>query len=86
MVDPPRSGCHPRLLQRLLSDGPPEVFSISCNPDRFLAELAQLESAYRLEKRWPAIFSADRTHRITCLASPPLRTCAAAPLWLPDKQ
>ncbi len=50
IVDPPRSGCHPRLLQRLIEDGPPEVFYISCNPERFVAELAQLKSAYRLEK------------------------------------
>ncbi len=50
VVDPPRGGCHPRLLQRLISDGPREVFYISCNPDRFVAELGQLKSAYRLEK------------------------------------
>lgn len=50
IVDPPRSGCHPRMLERLVAEGPAEVFYISCNPDRFVAELAQLKSAYRLEK------------------------------------
>lgn len=50
IVDPPRSGCHPRLIERLAAHGPRDVFYISCNPDRFVAELGQLKTAYRVEK------------------------------------
>lgn len=50
IVDPPRSGCHPRLVERLAEHGPAHVFYISCNPDRFLGEFARLKAHYRLEK------------------------------------
>lgn len=62
IVDPPRSGCHPRLIQRLIESGPPEVFYVSCNPERFLAELSQLKSVYRLEKAVACDFFPQTAH------------------------
>jgi 23S rRNA (uracil-5-)-methyltransferase RumA len=62
VVDPPRSGCHPRLVQRLVENGPPEVFYVSCNPERFLAELAQLKTVYRLEKAVVCDFFPQTAH------------------------
>lgn len=49
ILDPPRSGCHPQLLERLQQNPPEHLFYISCNPDRLAAELSSLQSAYRLE-------------------------------------
>jgi 23S rRNA (uracil1939-C5)-methyltransferase len=51
VLDPPRAGCHPRLLARLVREGPPRLLYISCNPWRLLEELDHLQPAYRLE-RW----------------------------------
>ncbi|MFN8606661.1 MAG: 23S rRNA (uracil(1939)-C(5))-methyltransferase RlmD [Vulcanimicrobiota bacterium] len=62
IVDPPRGGCHPRLVQRLVERGPREVFYVSCNPERFVAELAQLKSAYRLEKAVACDFFPQTAH------------------------
>lgn len=49
LVDPPRSGCHPRFLQVLKERGPKEIFYISCNPERFLKEWSELSQVYRLQ-------------------------------------
>lgn len=62
IVDPPRSGCHPRLVQRLIESGPREVFYVSCNPERFVAELGQLRSVYRLEKAVACDFFPQTAH------------------------
>ena len=50
IVDPPRSGCHPELVRRLAQHGPRDVFYISCNPDRLVAEMAVLGEHYRVER------------------------------------
>lgn len=49
VLDPPRSGCHPKLL-RLLQERAPsdELFYISCNPHRLLEELDDLLASYEL--------------------------------------
>lgn len=49
LLDPPRSGCHPKLLQEL-SQQPSvgELFYISCNPYRVLEELPLLSQAFNL--------------------------------------
>lgn len=48
ILDPPRSGCHPSLLPKLQSQGPQNLFYISCNPERFLSDLEQLKGHYEL--------------------------------------
>lgn len=49
LLDPPRSGCHPKLL-KLLREQPPsqELFYISCNPHRLMEELEDLTTSYEL--------------------------------------
>jgi 23S rRNA (uracil-5-)-methyltransferase RumA len=49
VVDPPRSGCHPKLIEKLIEQGPQEVFYISCNPERFLSEWSHLQQVYELK-------------------------------------
>lgn len=51
LLDPPRSGCHPSLLDRLLSWTPgPRIVMVSCNPVTFARDLARLvEGGYRIE-------------------------------------
>ncbi len=50
IIDPPRSGCHPSLIQRLLKEGSPTLLYISCNFSRFWEEYQSLKEAYRLER------------------------------------
>ena len=49
ILDPPRSGCHPRLIERLTKEAPAEeLLYVSCNPHRLSEELPQLATRYRL--------------------------------------
>lgn len=49
LLDPPRSGCHPKLL-KVLREQPvcQELFYISCNPHRLMEELEDLTRSYEL--------------------------------------
>ncbi len=49
LVDPPRSGCHPRALAEILQLGPRTVVYVSCDPSTLARDLAQLcADRYRL--------------------------------------
>jgi len=49
ILDPPRSGCHPKLLEVLREKAPAdELFYVSCNPHRLAEELDDLTARYRL--------------------------------------
>ena len=49
ILDPPRSGCHPKLIKSIVSRPPAdELFYISCGPHRLLEELPELGKVYRL--------------------------------------
>ncbi len=50
IVDPPRSGLHPRALQTLLKNRPPVIIYVSCNVRRLAEELKTLKSAYRVDR------------------------------------
>jgi len=50
ILDPPRSGCHPRLIRRLPQEGPERILYISCNPARLAEEVEALQQAYRLTR------------------------------------
>lgn len=67
IIDPPRSGCHPRLVQ-MLSDRAPaeELFYISCNPHRLVEELPDLLKSYRL-RRAQAFDFFPQTHHLEFL-------------------
>lgn len=48
VLDPPRSGCHPKVVERVAERGPEKLLYISCNPKRFLEEMQTLTRNYRL--------------------------------------
>ncbi len=50
VLDPPRSGCHPKLIRRLPDEGPQRILYISCNPARLAEELGTLGQAYALRR------------------------------------
>jgi len=53
LLDPPRSGCQPEVLQVLLARRPKQLIYISCNPATFARDLAILtagENAFRLQR------------------------------------
>ncbi|OGC90347.1 MAG: 23S rRNA (uracil-5-)-methyltransferase RumA, partial [candidate division Zixibacteria bacterium RBG_16_48_11] len=50
VVDPPRSGLHPRVVDHLIKLSPPKVIYVSCNPTTLARDLKMLcEKAYDLE-------------------------------------
>lgn len=62
IVDPPRSGCHPELVQNLAQHGPAHVFYISCNPERLFGELAHLQAHYDVERAVAVDFFPQTAH------------------------
>lgn len=49
ILDPPRAGCHPRLISLLREKAPAqELFYVSCNPHQLAEELPFLLERYRL--------------------------------------
>lgn len=67
LLDPPRSGCHPRLLGLLRERAPSkELFYISCNPHRLMEELDDLSAGYRLLS-YQAFDFFPQTHHVELL-------------------
>ena len=54
LVDPPRSGLHPQVIENLIRLSPPKIIYVSCNPATLARDMKMLcESAYSLEKIQP---------------------------------
>lgn len=49
IVDPPRSGLHPKALKGLVEWAPERLLYVSCNPARLEDEMKVLTEVYRLE-------------------------------------
>ncbi len=49
ILDPPRSGMHPRAIKHLLRRAPERIIYMSCNPSVFRNELDPILEAYRLD-------------------------------------
>ncbi|WP_297509078.1 23S rRNA (uracil(1939)-C(5))-methyltransferase RlmD [Thermococcus sp.] len=49
IVDPPRAGLHPKLIQKILKDGPKTIVYVSCNPKTLARDVEKLAKDYRLE-------------------------------------
>lgn len=49
IVDPPRSGLHPKALKGLLEWAPSRLLYVSCNPARLEAEMEALTERYHLQ-------------------------------------
>lgn len=48
IVDPPRSGLHPRVRETLLKHAPPRIIYVSCNCRALAGDLKALGTAYRI--------------------------------------
>ena len=48
IVDPPRSGLHKDVIERILSVKPPLICYLSCNPATQARDLALLKDSYRI--------------------------------------
>jgi 23S rRNA (uracil-5-)-methyltransferase RumA len=67
LLDPPRCGCHPRLLKLLQERAPSsELFYISCNPHRLFEELDALDATYQL-LAYQAFDFFPQTHHVELL-------------------
>ncbi len=49
ILDPPRSGLHPKVLKTILEMKPKTLIYVSCNYHRLVEELKQLKTIYRIE-------------------------------------
>lgn len=50
IVDPPRSGIHPKAMKKIVSYGVPYILYISCNPKTLIRNLPEaMEAGYRIE-------------------------------------
>ena len=48
ILDPPRSGIHPRLLEHLLEISPKRIIYVSCNPTTQARDLTILKEKYNI--------------------------------------
>ncbi|HYQ95477.1 MAG TPA: 23S rRNA (uracil-5-)-methyltransferase RumA, partial [Candidatus Eisenbacteria bacterium] len=69
LVDPPRAGLHPGVVDRLIHLGAPRLVYISCNPSTLGRDLALLcESRFALEWIQPVDMFPHTPH-IECVAA-----------------
>jgi len=54
VLDPPRAGVHPKVIQWLVTQAPQRIVYVSCNPATFARDVALLcESHYELQSVQP---------------------------------
>jgi 23S rRNA (uracil1939-C5)-methyltransferase len=63
IIDPPRAGCHDKLLQKLIEIKAPTIVYVSCNPATQARDLQILSSLYRITKS-QAVDMFPHTHHI----------------------
>jgi 23S rRNA (uracil1939-C5)-methyltransferase len=47
--DPPRAGLHDKVIERLLTEKPPQITYLSCNPATQARDFAKLQAAYKIK-------------------------------------
>src|SRR5690606_12609488 len=72
IVDPPRAGLHPKLVQKLIEIAPPEIVYVSCNVATQARDLQLLGEKFTVEKLQP-VDMFPHTHHIECVALLKLR-------------
>lgn len=56
ILDPPRSGLHPKLIKKILDFKPKNIFYLSCNPITQARDYFNLKQIYKLKKFMVLIF------------------------------
>ncbi|NJO77621.1 MAG: 23S rRNA (uracil(1939)-C(5))-methyltransferase RlmD [Cyanobacteria bacterium RM1_2_2] len=67
LLDPPRKGCEPSVIDTLLKINPQRIVYVSCNPATLARDLKLLSSAYTLKRVQPADFFPQTAH-VECAA------------------
>lgn len=62
ITDPPRSGMHPDVVQKILELKPARIVYVSCNPTTQARDVQILSTAYRIEKIQPVDMFPHTTH------------------------
>lgn len=68
VLDPPRKGCEPPVLEALAAAGVPRIVYVSCHPESLARDLARLAAlGYRIEQVQPVDMFPMTTH-VECVA------------------
>lgn len=62
ILDPPRAGCHPNLIQKLLTVTPPTILYLSCNPVTQARDIGLLLEQYQITAVQPFNFFPRTPH------------------------
>ena len=62
ILDPPRAGCHAKLLDKLLEVNPPTIIYLSCNPATQTRDVEILKQKYRITHLQPFNFFPRTPH------------------------
>ena len=62
ILDPPRAGCHPELIARLLTVAPPTILYLSCNPATQARDVRLLLNRYQITAVQPFNFFPRTPH------------------------
>ncbi|MEM7517343.1 MAG: 23S rRNA (uracil(1939)-C(5))-methyltransferase RlmD, partial [Planctomycetota bacterium] len=69
VVDPPRAGVHPKVLERLLEPGPRRLIYVSCNPYRGVDEFERITMAGYTPKRVVPVDLFPHTPHVECVVA-----------------
>ena len=79
VLDPPRAGCHPRVLEALIDLKPRRIVYVSCEPATLSRDLAALcQGPFHLESVQP-VDMFPQTHHVECVAVLTLRDPSTPP-------
>jgi 23S rRNA (uracil1939-C5)-methyltransferase len=63
IIDPPRAGMHPKVVQKLIELGPQRIVYVSCNPSTFSRDVKELsKTGYGLKKAQPVDMFPHTSH------------------------
>jgi 23S rRNA (uracil1939-C5)-methyltransferase len=63
IIDPPRAGMHPKVVQKLIELGPKRIVYVSCNPSTFSRDVKELSMmGYCLKKAQPVDMFPHTSH------------------------